>query len=172
MKDKHATVGVYKNHEDALDAIRTLKKEGYDESHISIIGKGNIVEDHVHLETGEKAVKNSATVGGLLGSVVGLLTGLGVFAIPGLGVLFMGGAVAGIMGGFSFGLAGGGAVGALTALGIGKDGIVEYKEHLEVGRYLVMLHHEDSEMMHKAKDLLHTDTDVHEVEVHLNEDIS
>lgn len=171
MENTHATVGIYKDHNDALKAIRVLKDAGFDESHISIIGKGNIIEDHVHLQTGSDTMKTTATVGGLLGGALGLLTGLGVFAIPGLGVLFMGGAVAGLMGGFSIGLAGGGAIGALTALGIGPDGIVEYKEHLDVGRYLIMLNHEDSDRVHAAKDLLHTDTDVHEVEVYLNDKI-
>lgn len=169
MKDKHAAIGVYKNHEEAIQAIKTLKDKGYDESHISIIGKGDIVEDQLHVQDGEGVMKTSATVGGLLGGVLGLFTGLGLLAVPGMGVLFMGGAAAGAIGGFSLGLAGGGAVGALSALGIGPNELEQYKGHLEAGRYLILLHHEDSNRVHDAKDLLHADTEAHEVDVHLND---
>ena len=44
MKDKDAVIGVYKKHSNAIDAIKKLKTHKFDLSHISIIGKGDVVK--------------------------------------------------------------------------------------------------------------------------------
>jgi len=163
MKDKDITIGVFANHEEAIKAIKALQSEDFDIENISLVGKGTIVEDHVHAYTGEDAIKASASTGAVLGSTLGLMTGLGVLAIPGLGALFLAGAVTGAVAGFSIGTATGGLVGIFAAMGVGKEGALRYEKHLKEGKYLVALHGTKAEA-EKAKGLIAKHPEVHAVE--------
>lgn len=174
MKEKDAVIGVYKKHENAIDAIKKLKTHKFDLSHISIVGKGDVVkgketqiEEDIHIYDGEDAMKASTGVGALIGGVAGLLAGIGAFAVPGLGILFLGGALAGTVGGATIGAVGGGLVGLLGAAGLGEEGIVRFKDHVKKGRYLVMVHGTKEEVK-TAHQILHSDTDSYEIEVYSN----
>ena len=46
-----STVGIYDAHEDALEAIKELKRSGYSEKQLSIIGKAELVEDHLNVKS-------------------------------------------------------------------------------------------------------------------------
>jgi membrane protein DedA with SNARE-associated domain len=86
--------------------------------------------------------------------VLGLLAGIGTFAIPGFGFLYGAGALVGAIAGFDIGLVSGGLVTLLTTLGINKDKVVRCKEHLEEGKFLLVING-PAEEIEKAKEILH-----------------
>ncbi len=165
MENLNATVGVYHTHDKAIEAVQKLEKEAFDLNKISIIGKADIVENHIETHSGEEAMEKGVAIGAVLGSILGILTGLSMITVPGLGVLYMSGALVGAVGGFSIGSASGGILGALMAAGVGKDGVISYQKHLEVGKYLVVIQGTEQEV-HKAESLLN-DTEILQLDKHI-----
>lgn len=165
MENLNATVGVYHTHDRAIDAVQKLEQNGFDLKKVSIVGKADIVENQIETHSGEEAMERGVTIGAVLGSFLGLLTGLSMITVPGLGVLYMSGALVGTVGGFSIGSASGGILGALMAAGIGKDGVLSYQKHLEVGKYLVVYQGTKDEV-HRAENLLN-DTETLQLDKHI-----
>lgn len=148
-----AKIGVFETQEEALKAVKLLVEQGIDAKAMSLIGKAEIINDDLHVKS-TKAMKNAPAyigVGG--GLVVGILTGIGVFAIPGFGFLYGAGAAIGAIAGFDVGLVGGGIATLLASLGINKDHVVVYHEHLNEGKFLLMLHG-DASVIAKAESIL------------------
>lgn len=147
----NSTIGVYKTHDDAIEALRELKNAGYNTKHVSLIGKAE--------KSGQGELINIAGtevgIGALAGSAIGILTGVGLFAIPGLGFLFGAGALVGAIAGFDFGLLGGGIVSALTLSGLHKEIGEEYDVAIKQGRFLLIAQGNDEEV-EKAKTILET----------------
>jgi uncharacterized membrane protein len=131
-------VGVYNTHEEALDAIKVLKEQGYIDTQLSMIGKvkntGDDNESHL-MNTAAKEIGVTA----IAASTLGVLTGLGIFAIPGLGFLYGAGALVGAVAGFDIGLIGGGLISALTLPGMKSDIAKEYDKELHDGKILVIV---------------------------------
>ncbi|MCB9186874.1 MAG: hypothetical protein H6601_09025 [Flavobacteriales bacterium] len=148
-----ANIKVFNSHAEALKAAELLIENGFDAKSISLIGKAELVDDHIHLRSMEPIKDAPAFLGAGAGAIVGLLTGMGVFAIPGFGILYGAGAIIGAIGGFDIGLVGGGIVTILTSLGINKDHVVRYHEHLKEGKFLLMLK-ADAEKINQAEQLL------------------
>lgn len=59
-------VGVYETHDKALQAVNTLKSEGIDANNVSILGKADIIDNHVHIKNDLKAEKTEVSIGSLL----------------------------------------------------------------------------------------------------------
>lgn len=148
-----AKIKVFNTHAEALKAAEVLIENGVDAKSISLIGKAELVDDHIHVRSTEPIKDAPALLGAGAGAIVGLLTGLGVFAIPGFGILYGAGAVIGAIGGFDIGLVGGGIATLLTSLGINKDHVVRYHEHLNEGKFLLMIHG-DAAQVEKVEQLL------------------
>ena len=138
-------VGVYNTHEEALDALRTLKEQGYIDAQLSIIGKvkntGDDDESHL-MNTAAKEIGVTA----IAGSTLGVLAGLGIFAIPGLGFLYGAGALVGAIAGFDIGLIGGGLISALTLPGMNSDIAKQYDKELHDGKILVIVQGSEAEI--------------------------
>src|SRR5579872_5387127 len=105
-----AEIAVYKTHEQALEAVKALKKSNFPLKQISLVGKAEIVDNDICVKSLDSVKNAPLIIGSVAGPVVGLLSGLGVFAIPGFGFLYGAGAVIGILGGFDLGLISGGLV--------------------------------------------------------------
>ncbi|MFA6923692.1 MAG: hypothetical protein WC223_05500 [Bacteroidales bacterium] len=148
-----STVGVYDSHDTALDAIEVLKDRGYPINQLSLMGQASIVDDNMRIQSREPLKNAGVGAGVVLGSTLGVLSGAGVFAIPGLGFIFGAGAVVGALAGFDVGLIGGGIVSILTTLGIKKDKVIKYNEHLNEGKFLVIAQGNEEEV-EKAKSIL------------------
>lgn len=152
----NATIGVYENHDLAVEAVRKLKDAGYPVSQMTIMGlmETEVVDDKMHVTP--KSPINAAGLGAgtVLGTTLGVLTGIGMFAIPGVGVLYGAGALVGAIAGFDIGLIGGGLASALTTLGVHSDAAKKYHDDLVAGKYLVIAHG-NKEHVAQAKDLLH-----------------
>lgn len=152
----NTAIGVYEDHDMALEAVMKLKEEGFPVKQLSIMGltETEVVDNEMHVMH-----KNPLKVAGLgtgvaVGTAVGILTGVGVFAIPGLGLLYGAGALVGAIAGFDFGLIGGGVASVLATLGVKDDIGKRYHSLLAAGKFLVIAHGEPEEVAN-AKNLLH-----------------
>src|ERR1039458_7789200 len=122
----NATIAVCKTQQEALDTIKALSVSGFPLKQVSLIGKAEIVGDHIRLQSLDSVKNAPVVIGSIAGPVLGLLSGLGIFLIPGFGFLFGAGAVIGTIAGFDLGLISGGLVTLLATLGIKKEAVVTY----------------------------------------------
>ena len=152
----NAAIGIYDNHELAVEAVQELKDADYPVSQLSIMGMAEeeTVDEDMHIMP-----KNPLKVAGLgagtaIGTALGILTGVGVFAIPGLGLFYGAGALVGAIAGFDFGLIGGGIATVLATLGIKDENAKKYHTALEAGKFIVIAHGNEADV-NTARDLLH-----------------
>lgn len=89
-------------------------------------------------------------------STLGLITGLGIFAVPGLGFLYGAGALVGAIAGAEIGVVGSGLFSILTTIGFHSDNIVKYEQHINEGRFLVIINGTVEEI-ERAEHILHTE---------------
>lgn len=153
MKSK---VAIYDSHEKALSAVKLLSKARFPLNQVSIIGKAEIIDNDLHIQSLESIKNAPVLIGAGAGVITGLLTGIGVFSIPGFGFLYGAGALIGIIAGFDFGLIGGGLVSVLVRIGIDKESVVRYEEHLHEGKFMLVVNGTLDDIK-KAEYELHTD---------------
>ena len=152
----NATIGIYDNHELAVEAVTKLRDEGYPVSHISIMGLEHTedVDNDMHIVPKSPIKAAGIGAGTVVGTALGILTGVGVFAIPGVGMLYGAGALVGAIAGFDIGLLGGGLASALTTIGVKDGNEKKYHDLLVAGKFLVIAHG-SKEIVEKAQALLH-----------------
>ena len=126
-------VGVYESHEKAVAALQDLQKSGYPVNQLSVIGKADLVDNHIHVKTNDN-VEKAEVVGVVGGAVLGMLAGVGIFAIPGLGFLYGAGALVGAMMGAEGGIIAGGLAAIFTSLGVNEAVALKYEKHLNEGK--------------------------------------
>jgi uncharacterized membrane protein len=151
-----ATIGIYENHDQAVEAVQQMKDSGYPVQNLSIIGKSETEDVDENMNLTPKAEINPIGLGAgtAIGATVGILTGVGIFAIPGLGFLFGAGALVGAIAGFDFGLIGGGIASVLSSIGVKDEPAKKYAQYLEEGKYLIIAQGTEDETAH-AKEILH-----------------
>jgi uncharacterized membrane protein len=149
-----SVISVYGNMPQAEDAVRALDKGGFPIEHISVVAQDLQSEKEVHgyITAGDVA-KGGASTGAWVGGLFGLLV-----AGP-LAAMLLGG-----IEGALAGAAGGGLLGALVGWGVSEKHILKYEEHLKGGKYLVIAHGTNDQVM-RAREILNQ-TDVEEVNVH------
>ena len=131
-----AVVAVYATEADLTAAIKHLEHETYDMTAISVLGTGITQERHVvGFETQRTHAARWATWGGLWGWVFGAF----VF-VPGIGHVAIGGYLLFMLITAGIGATGGALGGALTSMGIPKDGVPIYESDLRSERFLVIAH--------------------------------
>lgn len=130
-------IAVFESHEKAIEAITSLKDAGFPINQISLIGEAQIINDHMYLKSLEPLKNMPIAIGLVAGVVTGLLSGMGIFIIPGFGFLYGAGAIVGALGGLDLGLAFGGLTTILVQLGIKKEDVIKYEEHIKAGRFLL-----------------------------------
>lgn len=151
-----AKVALFQTHKEAIDALQKLDDAGFPMKHVSLIGKAEVVDDHLHVKNLEPLKNAPVLIGTSAGLVAGLLTGMGVFAIPGFGFLYGAGALVGALAGFDIGLAGGGFATLLATAGIQKDHVIAFEEHVNEGKFLVIVNGPIEEV-DRAEHILHTE---------------
>ncbi|MBA3829093.1 MAG: hypothetical protein H0X33_09175 [Taibaiella sp.] len=162
-----ATIGVYDDHDKAVEAIIKLKDQGYPVKQLSIIGKGEteVMDNELHVMPKSSVNIAGVSTGTVLGATLGILTGVGLFAIPGLGFLYGAGALVGAIAGFDFGLIGGGIASVLTTVGVHEDAVKKYHTELESGKFLVVAQGDDQQVLHASEVLnahgTHSDLTMH-----------
>ncbi|PZX94528.1 hypothetical protein DOS84_02940 [Flavobacterium aquariorum] len=149
-------IAIYDTHEKAVNAIKVLNQENFPMDHVSLLGKAEIIEDHIHIKSLDTIKKTPALVGMGAGTLIGLLSGIGVFAIPGFGFLYGAGALIGIIAGLDLGLVTGSFISLLAFTGIKEEEVVKCEQHLKEGKFMVIVKGAKEEI-EKAKHILHTE---------------
>src|ERR1043165_7253782 len=128
----NTVIGIYDDHELAVDAVRQLKGSGFPLGLVTIMGKAReeVIDEQMHIM--EKSPINVVGVGTgtAIGAALGILTGVGIFALPGLGFLYGAGALVGAIAGIDFGLISGGIATVLTTIGVKDENAEKYHNAL------------------------------------------
>src|SRR5579859_3164447 len=133
-------VGVFRDSEDARQAIEALKDDGFTGDSISILSPDKQATRDIAEDTGTHAGTGAATgavTGGILGGLGGWLVGIGALAIPGVGPFIAAGAFATALGGAALGAGIGAIAGALMGMGVPKEEAEYYEGEVKSGRTLV-----------------------------------
>ncbi|MBW4361523.1 hypothetical protein [Flavobacterium taihuense] len=149
-------IAIYDTHEKAINAIKELSQNDFPMENVSLLGKAEVIEDHIQIKSLDTIKKTPAMVGMGAGTLIGLLTGIGVFAIPGFGFLYGAGALIGIIAGLDLGLITGGFISLLAFTGIKEEQVVKCQEHLKEGKFAVLVNGSVKEI-ETAKHILHTE---------------
>jgi hypothetical protein len=164
-----SVIGVYNNMPQAEDAVRALDQGGFPIEQISVVAQDLQSEKQVHgyITAGDLA-RGGATTGAWMGGLFGLLVGAAFVWVPGFGPLLVAGPLAAmLLGGIEgtlAGAAGGGLMGALVGWGVSDKHILKYEEHVKGGKYLVIAHGTNEQVM-MAREILDR-TVAEEVNVH------
>jgi len=142
-------IGVFRDVKSAEEAVRTLRKKGFDENEISIIAKndkGGSAKDDMEvggeMGMGGESIADGTAWGGALGGVAGLLAGVGALAIPGIGPIVAAGPLAGALSGAVTG----GVAGGLIDLGIPEERGRQYEDELKRGGILAVVETSDDKV--------------------------
>lgn len=164
------TIGVFTTHAGAETALNELRQFGVKEADLSYVyinDKGNVSDGQTGDKVGEGAAVG-ATAGAIIGATLGLVVANGI--LPGLGSLIVAGPLATALGftgaaatavaGAATGAAAGGLIGGLTNLGIDKQDVQLYEDHVRRGDVLVIARGtpastEDIFLNHGAVDVRH-----------------
>jgi len=160
-----STIGIFETHRKAVEAVEELQKAGIPMTHLSMLGRADLIDDHIHMRSNETLRDTPVVIGTILGTLAGILTGVGFISIPGLGFLYHTGPLIGAFSGFDIGLVTGGLFSLLAMAWIRKDFAVKYREHLKFNRFLVIDQGEADEVEH-AKMILHSQGDQMELTCH------
>ncbi len=152
-------VSLYDTHEGAVEAEQLLKNAGFNEKHISLLGRTDVGDD-LQIQDAKVAARG---VG--IGALVGVLTGIGLVTIPGIGLLYGVGAVAAAIAGFDFGAIGGAIISVLAIKSMDKEVAERYAKELSEGKTLLAFSGNEKETG-EAKDVLeshgmHTEMTLH-----------
>jgi hypothetical protein len=168
-QDQSSAVAIFTDHTNAENAIKELKKGGFDIKKLSIVGRDYHSEENVvgFYQTGDR-MKYWGKMGAFWGGLWGLLAGAAFLIIPGIGPVVIAGPVAawivGALEGAVF-VGGVSALGAgLVSLGIPKDKVLKYESSIKAGKFLLLSHGTDEDVL-RAKKLLET-TAAEEVDIH------
>ncbi len=152
-----AAYGIYSTRARAEEAVDTLIAAGFRREDISALMQDNAgTKDFAH-EKHTKAPEGTTAgvvAGGAIGGTLGLLAGVGALAIPGLGPFIAAGPIMGALAGIGSGGVVGGLIGALVGMGIPELEAKRYEGRVKEGGILVSVHCDNSEWVHRAKDIL------------------
>ncbi len=161
QRGKYTLIGLFDQGNQAEEAIRDLKENGFDPHTISVITRDQpsqeaMIEAVPEGTTVEKAHEGETVVagslgGGTLGAVIGWLLAGGTALIPGVGPVVAAGIFGATVGGALIGGAMGGVTGALVEAGIPGEEAQEYEASVKEGRTLVAVNVLDARMLQSAK---------------------
>ena len=169
MEYPESVIAVYKDHQAAEAAIKTLTSAAFDMKDLSVVGKGYHTEEKVvgFYNIGDR-IKFWGTRGAFWGGFWGLFFGGLFMTIPVVGhVVVLGYLAAVVVSGVENAIIVGGlsALGAaLYGMGIPKDSVIQYENALKADDFLVMVHGGNEEI-ERARVVLGT-TGASRVDVH------
>lgn len=158
MSSDGSVIGVFAALEEAEQAVRRLGEHGFAISNVSIVASDLTSEREIRgfVSTGDVA-RRGAGMGGWMGGIFGLLIGAALVWVPGFGPLVIAGPLAAMIlagiEGAAVGVAGGGLLGGLIGLGVSREHVLKYEDHLRGGHYLVIAHGSPDEVS-RAEDIL------------------
>jgi uncharacterized protein (TIGR02271 family) len=138
--ERSTVVGVFRDPDEARDAVYALKDAGFASDAIGILAPDRDQTRAMAEETGTHAGAGAGTgavTGGILGGLAGWLVGVGALAIPGAGPFIAAGALATTLGGAAIGAGVGAIAGALVGMGVPEDEAKYYEGEVRGGRTLL-----------------------------------
>ena len=137
--ERTTAVGVFRDYEQARNAVEDLRQAGFDDEHIGVASRYEETETHATPESAETHAGAGAATGGAAGLGVGALWGIAVVTglLPAIGPAIAGGTLAAILSSAAAGGAVAGIAGALVGLGIPKEEAEYYGNELKEGRTIV-----------------------------------
>ncbi len=151
-----AQIAVYTTHENAIKALKTLNSNDFPMDIVSLVGKAEILDDHIHVKSLDNVKNTPAYVGMGAGTLIGILSGIGIFTIPGFGFLYGAGALVGAIAGLDLGIVTGGLATVFTRMGVTEDQSVKCEEHLKQGSFMLVINGNEEEV-NQAEKILHTE---------------
>lgn len=137
MAQAKTVIGVFDNERAAERAIEELRRSGFPDNEISVVGP-----DGRHQQRGggvqgmaDQHLGDGASWGAGIGGAAGLLASAGALAIPGFGPIIALGPLAATL----TGAAGGGLAGGLVDFGIPEPQSREYERKVKEGKFLAVL---------------------------------
>jgi hypothetical protein len=131
-------VGVFTDRAAAQRAVSELRRAGFREDQIGVVGRSDSDAAAADEVSGSKAGEGAA-VGAAAGAGVGALWALGIAAgvLPAIGPVIAGGLLASVLASAAGGAAAGGVIGALIGLGVPEEEARYYEGEFKAGRTLV-----------------------------------
>ncbi|MBI3621826.1 MAG: hypothetical protein HY208_06525 [Nitrospirae bacterium] len=169
MSERNAVIAVYRNHEQANGAVRTLLRQSPG-SRLSLVTRDRLAGDRIMIDDhGDGTVSAWGKLGvfgshlwgpGLWGTVMGWAS----LWVPGLGPLLIGGPLVSQLLGAHDGAA---VFGPLTPvgvslyrIGVSKNGIRRYEEAIRKNRYLLVVQGRPDEVVLAGRRLSATDAEI------------
>lgn len=143
MAATKTVIGVFDSDHQAEQAVHELRRSGFSDNEISVVGPDSAKHGGHH--GGTDGVGDGATWGAGIGGAAGLLATAGALAIPGFGPIIALGPLAGTL----TAVAGGGIAGALVDWGIPQDQSKHYEQDVKHGKFLAVL--KTAQDAHKAE---------------------
>jgi uncharacterized protein (TIGR02271 family) len=140
MTHKSASVvGVFNDHAQAQRAVNDLKRAGFTDDQIGVVGRHSDGTTTDTTESSESYAGEGAATGLAAGAGIGALWGLGILAgaIPAIGPAIAGGTLAVLLSSAAAGAAAAGIAGTLIGMGIPKEEAEYYESEFKAGRVLV-----------------------------------
>jgi hypothetical protein len=143
MNANSTVVGVFTSPSQAQKAFDELRKAGFSNQHLGVVGRDADVRKEI-TGTAESKAATGAAAGVAAGAGIGLLWGLGVAAnlIPAIGPVIAGGTFAALAASAATGAAAAGIAGALIGAGIPEEDAVFYENEVKAGRILLTVNAE------------------------------
>jgi Mg/Co/Ni transporter MgtE len=66
-------VGVYESHDKAIIALQELKKTGFTADKLSLVGKADLVDNHINIKANNAVEKTEASIGVVAGAILAYL---------------------------------------------------------------------------------------------------
>jgi hypothetical protein len=143
---RSSVVGVFREREQARDAIQALRDAGFEAGDIGLLMRDRAeaptvaAEEETEHHAGAGAA-TGAVAGGVLGGLATWLAGIGALALPGVGPVVAAGGLASVLAGAAVGATAGGALGgiagALVGLGVPPEEAGWYEHQVHRGGSLV-----------------------------------
>jgi uncharacterized protein (TIGR02271 family) len=138
---KHSTiVGVFQDQHQARQAVDELRRAGFREDQIGVVGPDGTTTGGTKVGSDEgTSTAVGAATGVAAGAGVGALWALGIAAnvLPAIGPVISGGILASVLASAAGAAAAGGIVGALVGFGLSEEDAHYYEGELKAGRTLV-----------------------------------
>lgn len=158
MSGKNTAVfGIFNTREAAEEAVDALRRASFRNTDISALLPDNVGTKDFAVEKNTKAPEAEAagaSVGAVVGGVLGWLAGIGMLAIPGIGPLIAAGPIVAALAGVGAVGAVGGIVGALVGLGIPEYEAKRYEGRVKHGGILLSIHCDNSDWVKRAEEIL------------------
>jgi len=140
---RSTVVGVFRDHAEADRAVADLRRAGFTDSDIGLVGRSPegmaTTTTGGHTEEHTSAASEGALAGALTGAGLGGLVGLGILAgiIPAIGPVIAGGTLMALIANAGAGAAIGTLAGSLVGSGVPEDEANYYHGEFEQGRTIV-----------------------------------